>query len=94
MRELRCYLVCSEDMVDVVQRESFVFREGKTAPDHGFGLNWWDKECRLVVINIVCKICIRQRAARQVVEESTLSEVVYVSNAGSREVGEEQDLKG
>jgi len=80
-------------MVDVVQSEIFVFREGETAPDHGFGLNWRDKECRLVIVNIVCKICIWQRAAGKVVEESTLSEVVFISNAGPRQVGEEQDLK-
>jgi hypothetical protein len=90
----RGYLVCSEDLVDVVEGKSFVHREGQAGPDYRFGLDGWDEECGFVVVDVVCEIGVGQRAASQVVEESTLSGVVFISNVGSSEVGGEQDLKG
>lgn len=89
MCKRRCYLVCCEDLVDIVEGESFVFGQRQTRPDYGFGFNGRDEQDRLVVLDIVCEVRVRQCASRQVVEESTLSEVVAV-NAGSREAGDDQ----
>jgi hypothetical protein len=88
-------LVCCEDLVDIVDGESFIYGEGQTRPDYGFGLDRWDEEGGYVVINVVCEVRVWQPAAGQVVEESTLSGVIIVSNERLGRGREEQrDLKG
>lgn len=81
MCEGRCYLVCCEDLVNIVEGESFVFGQRQTRPYYGFGFNGRDEQGRLVVLDIICEVRVRQCASRQVVEESTLSKVVASVNA-------------
>jgi len=68
----RGYLVCSENLVDVVEGKTFVLREGQSTPDYGFAVDGWNEECRFIVLDVISEIGVWQRATRQVVEESSL----------------------
>ena len=73
------YLVCGEGIVDVVFLEGFFGREGQAGPDYGVGFDGRDVECRLIRVDIICIVCVRDVAAGEVVEVSSLSASMSVS---------------
>jgi hypothetical protein len=73
MCEEGSYFVGGADVVYVVFREGFVFGEGKSGPDYAFGLDGGDEKCGFLGEDVVCEVGIWELAAREVIEESSLS---------------------
>jgi len=67
--------VCRENLVDIIEGKSFIFREREATPDHGFALDGWDEKCRSIVLDVVREIRVWYRAAGEVIEVSALSGV-------------------